>query len=112
MQVIENKLNIMAEEEGFEPPCESPRKRFSRPPVSTAHPFLHNLLYTSFQSAASLRQQFQLGAKLLQPLHHFRVLDVARRRSLALNVEYPARLQHAPLHVVQRPESQIGRAHV
>ena len=30
----------MAEEEGFEPPCESPRKRFSRPPVSTTHPFL------------------------------------------------------------------------
>src|ERR1041385_2718701 len=31
----------MAEEEGFEPPCEFPRKRFSRPPVSTTHPFLH-----------------------------------------------------------------------
>ena len=30
----------MAEEEGFEPPYESPRKRFSRPPVSTTHPFL------------------------------------------------------------------------
>ena len=32
----------LAEEEGFEPPCESPRKRFSRPPVSTTHPFLQN----------------------------------------------------------------------
>ena len=33
-------IDNLAEEEGFEPPCESPRKRFSRPPVSTAHPFL------------------------------------------------------------------------
>src|SRR5215475_2049915 len=35
----------MAEEEGFEPPCEFPRKRFSRPPVSTTHPFLRLLSY-------------------------------------------------------------------
>src|SRR3982750_3091461 len=35
----------MAEEEGFEPPCELPRKRFSRPPVSTTHPFLRTLSY-------------------------------------------------------------------
>src|SRR5262245_6991859 len=32
----------VAEEEGFEPPCELPRKRFSRPPVSTTHPFLRS----------------------------------------------------------------------
>ena len=36
---------MLAEEEGFEPPCESPRKRFSRPPVSTTHPFLRSLYY-------------------------------------------------------------------
>src|SRR5690242_7795665 len=35
-------IKRMAEEEGFEPPCESPRKRFSRPPVSTTHPFLRS----------------------------------------------------------------------
>jgi hypothetical protein len=35
----------MAEEEGFEPPDEFPRQRFSRPPVSTTHPFLHQLSY-------------------------------------------------------------------
>ena len=28
------------EEEGFEPPVRFPVQRFSRPPVSTAHPFL------------------------------------------------------------------------
>src|ERR1044072_1833993 len=32
----------MAEEEGVEPPCESARNRFSRPPVSTTHPFLRS----------------------------------------------------------------------
>src|SRR5580658_4614547 len=36
---------ILAEEEGFEPPCTFRRKRFSRPPVSTTHPFLHLLFY-------------------------------------------------------------------
>jgi hypothetical protein len=35
----------MAEEEGFEPPDEFPRQRFSRPPVSTTHPFLRVLSY-------------------------------------------------------------------
>jgi uncharacterized protein (DUF433 family) len=36
---------ILAEEEGFEPPCTFRRKRFSRPPVSTTHPFLRLLSY-------------------------------------------------------------------
>src|SRR5215510_7494172 len=31
---------INTEEEGFEPPVRFPVQRFSRPPVSTAHPFL------------------------------------------------------------------------
>ena len=39
------KGRFLAEEEGFEPPCELPRKRFSRPPVSTTHPFLHLVFY-------------------------------------------------------------------
>src|ERR1700722_2307001 len=37
--------HIVAEEEGFEPPGEFPRQRFSRPPVSTTHPFLRYLFY-------------------------------------------------------------------
>ncbi len=35
----------MAEEEGFEPPEPSRVQRFSRPPVSTTHPFLQSLSY-------------------------------------------------------------------
>src|SRR5205809_1069079 len=34
------QLSSIAEEEGFEPPVRFPVQRFSRPPVSTAHPFL------------------------------------------------------------------------
>src|SRR5262245_20879696 len=45
-QEVRAGFQLLAEEEGFEPPCESPRKRFSRPPVSTTHPFLRPpLLY-------------------------------------------------------------------
>ena len=40
-QVSYNQLVTMAEEEGFEPPVEFPLLRFSRPPPSTARPFLH-----------------------------------------------------------------------
>src|SRR5438876_4401674 len=35
-----NQLHTEAEEEGFEPPVRFPVQRFSRPPVSTTHPFL------------------------------------------------------------------------
>ena len=35
------KKKVLAEEEGFEPPGELPHQRFSRPPPSTARPFLH-----------------------------------------------------------------------
>src|SRR4051794_5354874 len=34
------RFHVLAEEEGFEPPYDLRRKRFSRPPVSTTHPFL------------------------------------------------------------------------
>src|SRR5256712_8313969 len=34
------QLSSIAEEEGFEAPVRFPVQRFSRPPVSTAHPFL------------------------------------------------------------------------
>src|SRR5438093_6836524 len=34
------QLSSIAEEEGFEPPVRFPVQRFSRPPVSTTHPFL------------------------------------------------------------------------
>src|SRR5665213_2676519 len=37
-------LNL-AEEEGFEPPEPFRVQRFSRPPVSTTHPFLRSLSY-------------------------------------------------------------------
>jgi hypothetical protein len=43
--VIDYKSDGVAEEEGFEPPDEFPRQRFSRPPVSTTHPFLHLVFY-------------------------------------------------------------------
>src|SRR5580693_6863723 len=35
----------VAEEEGFEPPEPFRVQRFSRPPVSTTHPFLHLVFY-------------------------------------------------------------------
>ena len=35
-------LNLMAEGEGFEPPVPFQAQRFSRPPVSTAHPSLRS----------------------------------------------------------------------
>src|SRR5438445_5608453 len=37
---VRSSLAEMAEGEGFEPPVRFPVQRFSRPPVSTAHPFL------------------------------------------------------------------------
>src|SRR5262245_11801623 len=37
---------IQTEEEGFEPPVRFPVQRFSRPPVSTAHPFLRCRAYS------------------------------------------------------------------
>src|SRR5437763_1881139 len=37
---ITEKSKEKTEEEGFEPPVRFPVQRFSRPPVSTAHPFL------------------------------------------------------------------------
>src|SRR6058998_3532794 len=47
------QLSSIAEEEGFEPPVRFPVQRFSRPPVSTAHPFLrlreYYLGYGEFQ---------------------------------------------------------------
>jgi hypothetical protein len=39
-----NGIASMAEGEGFEPPVEFPPQRFSRPPVSTAHPSLRRLV--------------------------------------------------------------------
>src|SRR3954464_13737231 len=53
-----NDLDVsrsLAEEEGFEPPCESPRKRFSRPPVSTTHPFLRGLPYYNYAPPPACR---------------------------------------------------------
>src|SRR4051812_23696492 len=52
------RRSAVAEEEGFEPPCESPRKRFSRPPVSTTHPFLRDHPYYSDARPAIRRSSF------------------------------------------------------
>src|ERR1035437_2613229 len=77
----------LAEEEGFEPPCESPRKRFSRPPVSTTHPFLrpclpyilHDILHAAGcavqpSGAVLLQQQVELRFELIQATDPFFVL--------------------------------------
>src|SRR2546426_9266132 len=40
LYLLLNQSDKKAEEEGFEPPVRFPVQRFSRPPVSTAHPFL------------------------------------------------------------------------
>src|SRR6185312_9330857 len=96
----------MAEEEGFEPPCESPRKRFSRPPVSTTHPFLRGLpyytgapLYWRPAPVPTRQQQIDLLPQFRQAPHHLIVLDRILRRRFSLNMERPARLQHTPLHL-------------
>jgi hypothetical protein len=45
-----DKSMILTEEEGFEPPARFPVQRFSRPPVSTTHPFLRVLSYLTSSS--------------------------------------------------------------
>ena len=44
--VESNILRERTEEEGFEPPVRFPVQRFSRPPVSTTHPFLRCRAYS------------------------------------------------------------------
>jgi hypothetical protein len=46
----ERLLHAMAEGEGFEPPVPFQAQRFSRPPVSTAHPSLRNRGITLFEA--------------------------------------------------------------
>lgn len=55
----------MAEGEGFEPPVPAKAQRFSRPPVSTAHPSLRwggvcNLVYCTLRIFGAVR--LELGS--------------------------------------------------
>src|SRR5215475_8862515 len=96
----------MAEEEGFEPPCESPRKRFSRPPVSTTHPFLRSLLGNSILAIASFRQKaVEPRLDLREVPHHLAVRHIFLRRQLSLNIKGPSRLERARLHLGQSLEA-------
>ena len=70
---------MVAEEEGFEPPDESPHQRFSRPPHSTALPLLRAGIPLSGENA------------ILEPLFH------------ATDAAFICRLQIAPLFLVQLP---------
>ena len=62
MYLIDSKEDTsfknLAEEEGFEPPDEFPRQRFSRPPPSTTRPFLHfHRTFAGMVGARWLRRQ-------------------------------------------------------
>ena len=46
------QTKVMAEGEGFEPPVRFPVQRFSRPPVSTAHPSLRTGVFSSLAVSA------------------------------------------------------------
>ena len=64
------KKNLVAEGEGFEPPLPVKVKRFSRPPVSTAHTSLRvgelasSLLYDGHPAASQHRLQIRLNPSL------------------------------------------------
>jgi hypothetical protein len=53
---------IMAEGEGFEPPLPVKVKRFSRPPVSTAHTSLRTLKRVCLHYCTTAVMDFPLGA--------------------------------------------------
>ena len=56
--------DILAEGEGFEPPVPAKVQRFSRPPVSTAHPSLRMATPVAFERSAKSRPEIQTPQSL------------------------------------------------
>jgi hypothetical protein len=77
-QMIDS-IDLLAEGEGFEPPVPFQAQRFSRPPVSTAHPSLRGigftlypLVYSSFLCLGASRVAHFARRNVLNPPCQFK----------------------------------------
>src|SRR5580698_5121370 len=83
----------MAEEEGFEPPNEFPRYRFSRPPHSTALPFLRCASNRYFHyNRSALADEFRPLSPLFdaKPIRPNSAIQSKETRSLVWAIRRPS----------------------